>query len=113
MKTLNLTIGERFALRRMIDDEKGTGLTLGMLRIALKLADKVLITHEDLKKAKYSTDKKTNRQTWTEAGSEVEIEFTSDEVKLIREIVDRKDKDAKFVLDGGALMISLIDKLKQ
>jgi len=110
---MKLTIGERFAMRQILDDNKSTGLNLSQLRVALDLARKALVDKKELDKANYKFDKKAGRQQWNEVGSEKEIKITNEEKSLFKMFIEQRDKESKFFIDGAALVLSLIDKFNE
>ncbi len=111
MIKLNLTLGERMMVNKILN-EKGENLTLLTLRASLKIVDKVAIEEAEFKKAGLEFDKKTNRQSWRDKGSEADIEFSNDEVLLLTDFINKKDAESKFSISEGKFMVSLIDKVK-
>jgi len=110
---MKLTIGERFAMRQILDDSKGMGLTLSQLRVALDLSRKTVIDKKELDEANYKFDKEAQRQQWKEEGSEKEIKITDEEKALFKAFIDQRDKESKFSLEAGALVLPLIDKFNE
>lgn len=111
MLKLRLTLGERLMANRILN-ERGQGLTLTTLRMALKIADKTEVDQEEMDIAKKNLPKDDINNSWKDEGTEKEIELSDDQKKLFIEFIDKKDSDKNYSIDEGKFMIQLIDKVK-
>lgn len=109
MKTLDLKIGERLMLNRLVN-EAGKGITYSDLRLVMKILDRIVIEEEEEKKVKFT--KKNNQFSWEDTRYSKEIEFSDDEIKYMNKIIDERDKEKRFLSTDGKHMVDLIDKIK-
>lgn len=108
MTKLSLNIGERLVLSSIINTF-GEGLSLSAMKTCMKILEKIDITEVEKKKVGFIAT--TERVKWDDMKYTADIEFSLDEFNLINEFVEKKDKEKKYKVNEGKIMIGLIDKI--
>lgn len=112
MTKLSLKVQERLGINRFLNEAyQAGGLDLKGLSTAQKLIDKITILPKEFKTINWK-ETGDGRATWSPSRDKgKDFEFTSDEKKMLTEIIENKNKEKKF---GAADMfvIDLAKKLK-
>ena len=97
MATLKLKILHKYGLRRLLNSAYvGGGLSLEMLIIAQKVIGKVNVSSED-EKAVDMIRLPNGNSRWSDKKDVFkDVDFSGDEIKLIKEIVEGKSKSKKL-----------------
>ena len=112
MITLKLKVKDRMGIIRLLNEKQSKGgLDLVSLRTAMKLIEKIVLTPEYSKKIEYKADEKTGKVEWNaKKDVDVEIEFNSDQEKMLKELISEKDKD-KLLSLNDIYMLGLAEQL--
>jgi len=110
MKTLKLKLQERFGIIKLFNEiYAAKGLDLQGLNIATKLVGKITLTEEDQKDLEWKVEE--GKTSWNpKKDVEKEIEFNSNEEKMLKELIETKSKDKSLGV-GDAFLITLAIQL--
>ena len=115
MQILKLKLTERFGIVRLLNEcYAQKGLDLKGLNTATKIVGKVVIGEEEKKKIDFK--EKDGRYNWNvKKEASKDFEFTSDEAKMIKELIERKATEKTIGLNdtyivGVAEQLDLIKK---
>jgi len=112
MKTLNINIRERLGIATLLDKtyQKG-GLDLRNLVIAQKILGLLMIDEKEQKDVKWTRTPDGNINWDTRKDKGKNIEFSDDAIKLITEIIKRRNDSKEFTL-ADSFLVELTDKLE-
>ena len=115
---VELTIPERMAGLRLLNEGQAAGVfSLVGLRSALKLSDEFSMDEKEQKEVGYkvisSKEGGPTTMTWTKKDHVIEVELAEDDLVVLRDLLDKKDKDKKFTLSEGVAILDLAEKVKK
>ena len=112
MKTLKLQINERLGISNLLNQlYQAGGLDLQMLSQSQKIVNKLIIDEKERKQVDWKVDPIRNTINWNpQKDKGKEIEFSNDEVKMIKEALEEKNKKKGFNL-ADAYASTLAEKL--
>ena len=116
---VKLNIPERLAGLRLLN-EGGDTLSLVGLTSAHDLVRKFSIDEKEQKEVGYKINKVEGKDgnisqtvTWEKQDYIREFDFSNEEVDVINDLVEKKDKDKKFSISEGLAIVDLAKKFKK
>lgn len=112
MKTIKIKVKERMGLIGLLNKtyEKG-GLDLKSLTISQKLVNQLIIQEDEGKKIKWEQNPINGNFTWDlKKDKGKDIEFTDDALKLVADIIKRRNDSKEFALED-TFLVELTEKL--
>lgn len=113
---LTLRINERFGLTNFLNEiYRAKGLDLAGLNTAQKIIEKILVEQEEREEIEMreetNVDTGQTNLVWNpEKDTGKEIEFNSNEVKMIKEIIEKRNEDKAFGIQDR-FVVSLAEKV--
>lgn len=116
---VKLTIPERMAGLRLLNEGQADGaFSLVGLKSALKLSEEFSMNGEEQKEVGYKIKEPeveggSTTMTWTKMDHVIEVDLAEDDLAVLRDLLDKKDKEKKFTMSEGAAILDLAEKVKK
>jgi len=114
---VKLTIPERMAGLRLLNEGQAEGVfSLVGLKSALSLAEKFSMDEKEQEEVGYKVVQGENGATtltWEKQDHFVKVELVEEELNVLQDLIDKKDKEKKFTMAEGVAIIDLAEEIKK